>query len=609
MKSYLSLIPLSAKVHKGQSRMTRLCIAIAVFLVTAVFSMADMDLRMELSRLEGKHGALGLMDILQSAMVQTLLPTVGALFILILLAGVLMISSSLNSTVAQRTKFFGMMRCLGMSHKQVIRFVRLEALHWCRLAIPLGVLAGVVASWGLCAALRFAVGEEFATIPLFGLSSLGIVAGILLGLTAVLLAARAPAKRAAAVSPITAVTGNAQSAPGTGSRVSARLFKIDTALGVHHTLSSKKSLMLMTGSFALSIILFLCFLVLIDFVGYLLPQSASTYELSFASSDGNNAISSELVTTLEGMPSVKRVFGRSSRFDVPAVIDSAEPSSQAEPSSKAVDVIGYDAFDLDCLVKDNLLQRGSEPSKVYGDSPYALATWDEESPLKQGDSLHINGETLQIAGLLRYDPFNSDGLTHGKTTLITSGDTFARLTGTTAYSLVMVQLAPHATDEDVAAISQLTDDSITFRDARGESTAGTYTAFALCIYAFIAIITLVAVLNMLNSISMSVSARTKQYGVMRAIGMSLDQIKKMIAAEAVTYALFGCAAGLIIGLWLSRLIFQGLIVSHFSYASWELPMVPLLIILVIMAAATAAAVHAPSKRLSSMAVTATINEL
>lgn len=42
MKNYLSLIPISAHVHRRQNRLTLLCITISVFLVTAVFSMADM---------------------------------------------------------------------------------------------------------------------------------------------------------------------------------------------------------------------------------------------------------------------------------------------------------------------------------------------------------------------------------------------------------------------------------------------------------------------------------------------------------------------------------------------------------------------------------------
>ena len=45
MKSYLDLIPISAKVHRRQTRMTRLCILISAFLVAAVFGMADMFLQ------------------------------------------------------------------------------------------------------------------------------------------------------------------------------------------------------------------------------------------------------------------------------------------------------------------------------------------------------------------------------------------------------------------------------------------------------------------------------------------------------------------------------------------------------------------------------------
>ena len=76
------------------------------------------------------------------------------LFILVLIAGILMITSSMNSNVAQRTEFFGMVRCIGTTPKQVMRLVRKEALNWCRFAIPLGVVGGIVLVWVLCAILR-----------------------------------------------------------------------------------------------------------------------------------------------------------------------------------------------------------------------------------------------------------------------------------------------------------------------------------------------------------------------------------------------------------------------------------------------------------------------
>ena len=57
MKSYLSLIPISAKVRRQQNRMTLLCIIISVFLVTAIFSVAEAFVRTENQIMRNKHGS------------------------------------------------------------------------------------------------------------------------------------------------------------------------------------------------------------------------------------------------------------------------------------------------------------------------------------------------------------------------------------------------------------------------------------------------------------------------------------------------------------------------------------------------------------------------
>lgn len=603
MKSYLSLIPISAKVHRRQNRMTLLCIIFSVFMVTAVFSMAEMGARMEQQKLLEKHGGLDYQSLFDSAMGQTLLLTALALFLLVLIAGVLMISSSINSSVAQRTEFFGMMRCIGMSKRQIIRFVRLEALNWCKTAVPLGLAVGVAASWGLCAALRFLVGEEFSHIPLFGFSPLGIASGIVMGVVTVLLAARSPAKRAAKASPMAAASGNSESAQAVRRAVKARFFKIETALGVHHAASAKKNLLLMTGSFALSIILFLSFSVLVAFVDHLMPQSAGASDLDLSSLDGSNSIDRELAGTLSGMAGVKRVYGRSSCFEVPVGLagDTA--------LSSAADLVSFDDFDLDCLKKDRMLIRGSSLSKVYGNSKYVLAAWDPGSPWKTGDKILVNGEELTLAGLLKCDPFSSDGLTNGKITLITSSETFARLTGVTGYSLLMIQTTADMTDADMAAIQAAAGTGCVLQDKRDQSTAGTYLVFVACIYGFLGIIALVTILNIVNSLSMSVSARIRQYGAMRAVGMDVRQITKMIAAEALTYAFWGCAAGCAFGLPCSKLLYGLLITSHFPYAVWSLPVSSLAIILLLVLFAALAAVYGPAKRMKCISVTETINEL
>ena len=253
-----------------------------------------------------------------------------------------------------------------------------------------------------------------------------------------------------------------------------------------------------------------------------------------------------LLTTIREMDGVKEVYGRRSVFDVSAKLN------DDTNFSGTVDLISYDDFDLQCLKKDSALKRGSDLSKVFGDSNFVLATSDQDSTWKIGDTVQIGDETLTIAGLLKNDPFSENGLTNGKLTLITSDETFVRLTGEEGYSLVLIQTTGDVTDENVQAIQNSVDQTYSFRDKRDERTTGTYMAFVFCVYAFLAIIALVTVMNIVNSISMSVSARMKQYGAMRAVGMDERQMTKMIACEAFTYAVLGCVVGCAIGLPLSK---------------------------------------------------------
>ena len=82
----------------------------------------------------------------------------------------------------------------------------------------------------------------------------------------------------------------------------------------------------------------------------------------------------------------------------------------------------------------------------------------------------------------------------------------------------------------------------------------------------------VSMFNIINSISMSVSARTRQYEAMRAVGMEGRQLSRMISAEAYTYAFFGCIFGCGIGLPASKVIYTRLVTAHFGELFyWTVP--------------------------------------
>lgn len=539
------------------------------------------------------------------AYIQNVYTLAAVLFLLILAAGVMMISSSMNSNVAQRMQFFGMLRCIGASRQQIIRYVRLEALNWCRSAVPAGILLGVMVTWSICGGLKYMIGGEFVDMPVFVLSPTGILSGGLVGIITVFLAAQSPAKRAAKASPVAAASGSAGDEKNIKHGVTVRFGKVETALGIHHAVSAKKNLFLMTGSFAISIILFLCFSVLIEFVECLLPQKLSSPDIDIMSADSSNSLDPLLAENLEEIDGVAHVFGRRVCFDFPAEI----PGISKEGA--VIDLMSYDDYQLELLVKDKDLRKGSSIEDVYGDSHQVLAIWDRDMPLEMGDEIRINGEKLKIAGLLKYSPFSNDGGSGGKITIIASEETFVRLTGVTDYAVIDVQLeriSKEGRDGVFRQIRGLSGEN-QIRDRQDENGENIFWAFMVFVYGFIGIIALIALLNIMNSISMSVSARINQYGAMRAAGMGIGQITNMIAAESFTYGIFGCVAGCAVGLPLSKWMYDYLITSHFYYFTWQMPTGQLVIVVTFVFAAAVAAVYAPAKRIRDMEITEAINEL
>ena len=214
--------------------------------------------------------------------------------------------------------------------------------------------------------------------------------------------------------------------------------------------------------------------------------------------------------------------------------------------------------------------------------------------------------------MLRYNPFTNDGSSGGVINVVASEETFMRLTGVEEFMIVDVQLEDRAKenpDEIAAQIRELSK-GYHFRDRRqeGENRSFVY-AMMVFVYGFLGMIALIALLNIMNSISMSVSAKIGQYGTMRAIGMSGEQLTRMIAAEAFTYAASGCLTGCLAGLVLSKWMYDVLITAHFYYFTWNVPVWQLVIAVSFVSVSALAAVHAPAKRIREMAVTETIHEL
>lgn len=565
----------------------------------------DASLKKSIADIKGQYGltsenidentaVLGLTGASSNEVAKNMYSLAAVCFVIILFAGVMMISGCMNSNVAQRTKFFGMMRCIGASKQQIIRFVRAEALNWCKIAIPAGSLLGIMTCWILCAVLRLLVKGEWAEIPLFGMSIVGIVCGVTVGIITVFIAAHSPAKQAAKVSPVAAVSGNAEVSENVGHAANTRLFKVETSLGIHHAVSSKKNLTLMIGSFALTIVLFLAFSACFDIVKKLIPSDSNfSPDLAIASQDNGNSIERSLAKELSEIPGIEAAFG---------TMMSSGISVEINGNPGTIDLVSYDKYMLDNSEKSIV---SGDLSKVYGNTGYVLVIFNQDSRLDVGDQIKIGDQELEVGAVA------SEGIggSSGAATVVCSEETFTRLTGEQAYVMINMIMEKDAPETVVDEVRNLAGEN-SFADRREEEqdVYNSYWVLRLAAYGFLAIISFITVLNIMNSISMGVSARTRQYGAMRAVGMESRQVTRMITAEAATYAACGTIIGIILGLLLHYLIYVKLLISHFG-GTWKVPVTAIGIILLLVSVSCVVAVYAPAKRMRNMAITDTINDL
>ena len=520
------------------------------------------------------------------------------LSVVVMLTCVLMISSSLNSNITQRIEFFGMLRCLGATRKQIMRLVRYEGLYWCKTAIPIGIVCSIFVIWILSAIMRLISPQWFSYMPVLGISWISIVASSILGLITVFLAARSPAKRASKVSPLTAVSGNTGQMISFRKAANTKWFKIETALGIHHAKARKRNYILMTGAFAICITLFLSFTTLVYFMKNAFIPPAWTPDLSIASETNTCSIDKALLDKLNQNDVVKRAYGRMFAYDI---------SMEHDTKNYNANLISYEENQFE-WASDSLIS-GSIDSVMQKENQVLLVK-QENSDIQVGDNITLSIDnkehTVTVAGILSDSPL---ARVEGTETIFCSEDTFTALTGQNGYTIIDVQFKNSAHLEDGEDIENIfTSDNVIFTNnlAQVQQQRNMYRAFSVLVYGFLTIIVAITIFHIMNTISMGVAAKMQEYGAMRAIGMSDRQLRKMIFAEAGTYAISGVILGCVIGIPMNWVVFVSLITNIWETA-WSFPFIPIGLIIAIVLLTSFLAVQSPAKRLHEMSIVENIS--
>jgi putative ABC transport system permease protein len=119
-------------------------------------------------------------------------------------------------------------------------------------------------------------------------------------------------------------------------------------------------------------------------------------------------------------------------------------------------------------------------------------------------------------------------------------------------------------------------------------------------YGLLALAVLISLINIANSMALSIHERTRELGLLRAVGMTRRQTRRSVRWEAVIIALLGTALGIVIGVFFGWSI--SVTIRNAGLGAFTLPVTPLIVIAVIAVAGAVIAAIRPAWRAARLDV-------
>ncbi|MBN1092863.1 FtsX-like permease family protein [Blastococcus sp. TML/M2B] len=509
-----------------------------------------------------------------------------------LFVGTFIILNTFSMLVAQRTRELALLRALGASRGQVTRSVLGEAL----VVGLVGATLGLAAGYGIAAGLRALFGSFGLTLDgNLVLAADTVVWGYVVGVLVTLVSAYVPARRAARMPPVAAMRDDVVTAQrGLRRRtvLGAVLAVAGIAALVGGTLSEDGgtgaslvgvgALALILGATALSPVLARPFL---RTVGAVLPRiwgttgrlaqenavrnprrtaaTASALMIGLALVSAFSVIGASTNASIEKLVagSVRAEFVVSSAVQVPFSSDVAAQLAAVD-GVEAVMPLRWGQAQLDgstallTAVDPASLDRSIDLSWVDGSADDLAGDGvvvDESTAEGRGWSVGDQVEVLTLDG--RTEQLTVGGIYESNQVIgstVVSLDSLSRFGGVGLDRFLFVDLADGVAPSEVRA--QLEDvvsgyPIVNLKD-RGEFSdeqEGSVDQLLLLINAMLVLSVLIAALGIVNTLAMSVIERTREIGLMRAVGLGRSQLRRMVRLEAVIISIYGAVLGLVLG--------------------------------------------------------------
>jgi putative ABC transport system permease protein len=564
-----------------------------------------------------------------------------------LFVGAFVIFNTLSITVAQRTRELATLRTLGASRRQVLRSVVLESFF-----IGLGAsVIGLFAGFGLARGLSSLFGALGLSLPQASTvyATRTVVISLVLGVLVTVLAGFVPALRATRVPPIAAVREGAviERRKRLGPVAGVALFGIASALIAYATLGghlgSGKSLLALAGGtllgllgvagFAPALVTTLAAVVGIPArrlggaAGQLAAENATRNPartastaaalmigialVSFVAVLGNGvhgsidrAIEQQVnadwvITSQNGWSAFPAAAGRAAAKAPGVALASDIRSDRGRIGNANVSINGVDPATIARVYHFDWKQGSNATlARLDGDGALVKQAFGRKHHLGVGDTFTLRSPAgkpvrLTVAGI--FQPPRVTELLGG---VVISQAAFDRTFTRPSNSLTLIEGSPTQAGLD-EALTAFPDAKAQTQHEYVKAQSSFIDTMLNLLYVLLALSVIVSLFGMLNTLVLSVFERTRELGMLRAVGMTRRQARRMVRHESVITALIGAALGLPLGIMLAAAVTHAL--GKYG-VTFSVPVASLVVFAVVAMIAGVLAAIAPARRAARLNV-------
>ena len=516
--------------------------------------------------------------------------------VIIVFTSIFCIKNSFDISITEKIRQYGMLRSIGATKKQIKRNVFYEATILGLIGIPLGIILGCLATYILIIISNYYLTDVVQTGFKLELvfSTYAILVAIILGIITIYFSALKSATRASKVSEIDSIRNSANlkisSKKIKSPKYIKKLFGIGGVISFKNLKRNKKKYRTTIISITVSTFVFIALYSFMElaFQNVNNELKVSDFNISLSTNAINDYSYSKFLKTVNLSGVEDYAILRNSELSFTGSHSSKEyleyfGTKKENDAEEDITIFAIGKKQYDKYIKSLGLNYDDIKDKVILFDKQYITSYDKNNnritknirvyDFNKGDVITStnNQLNLEIGAISSIEPNLLKNLSNSY--LIISDEMFDKIAKTN--NLDIYYKASNADKLQDELDSYLNGESYNI-DNKEENVRimnNLFTLIAIFLYGFIIVISLIGITNIFNTITTNMELRKQEFAMLKSIGMTSKEFKRMIRLESLFMGIKSLLFGILIGIVLSYLIY----LSSDSDIPYKLPIVAIII--------------------------------